>query len=373
MVLRSRVHFATLLLSICAIGFLLPDRLAARPPDCWEEDCEQPSCGDAICGSGESCSSCPDDCGICSGPICGNAACEAGESCSTCSMDCGTCATCGDQICQGGEDCATCAGDCGACSVCGDGICSGEDCGTCSQDCGTCARPGYWNCATYWSAYTTDRTMQGTHLECGWFTCSDRSHTTGRSWVDIVGGVSQTCEDNSTSFYGPLNGEWDMCDQSGFANQRSTGQQWITGVNQAWERFPQIGGCPPPPVVHMDRPFMSIYDLDYCFIKQIAGTINFSNFPLYATRLSGDCDDPYSNTVRYAFTGGDSVQCCGGDGPYQHCEGGCTNNKLCSDLQVVGSYTCTWYEPPPCRPRYDSCEPNDVCCDGGYCHDGICW
>lgn len=257
--------------------------------------------------------------------------------------------------------------------------------------------------------------MQGTHLECGWFTCSDHSHSAGESWVDIVGGISQTCEDHSTSFYGPHGGEWDMCDQYGFTNQRSTGQRWITGVNQHWDRFPQIGGCPPQPVVHMNHPFMSIYDLDYCFDKQLAGTIYFSNFPLHATRLAGDCDNPYSNVVRYAFTGGDSVKCCGGDqtcqtyeiarywdwscsaysycSDYQstcdfdtgecvqydtqcfqpHCEGGCSNNKLCSDLQVVGTYTCTWYEPPPCRPRFDSCGWGDVCCDGGVCHDGICW
>lgn len=47
-------------------------------------------CGDSVCVSPESCSTCPGDCGVC--PItCGNGVCDGGESCSTCPGDCGSC------------------------------------------------------------------------------------------------------------------------------------------------------------------------------------------------------------------------------------------------------------------------------------------
>ncbi|WP_437998992.1 hypothetical protein WMF26_02370 [Sorangium sp. So ce185] len=50
-------------------------------------------------------------------PSCGNGVCGGGESCSTCAADCGTCAPgCGDGVCSAGaEDCSSCASDCGAC------------------------------------------------------------------------------------------------------------------------------------------------------------------------------------------------------------------------------------------------------------------
>jgi hypothetical protein len=53
-----------------------------------------PMCGDGVC-SGESCSTCPSDCGVCT--VCGNGICEGGESCQTsggfgqCKDDCGCC------------------------------------------------------------------------------------------------------------------------------------------------------------------------------------------------------------------------------------------------------------------------------------------
>jgi type II secretory pathway pseudopilin PulG len=44
-------------------------------------------CGDGYCGTTESCSSCPQDCGACPA-VCGNDICEAGETCSGCIADC---------------------------------------------------------------------------------------------------------------------------------------------------------------------------------------------------------------------------------------------------------------------------------------------
>jgi hypothetical protein len=106
-------------------------------------------CGDGICDSGETCSNCPQDCGLC--PLtdyCGDGICGSGETCSNCPQDCGSCPTpppenyCGDGICGSGETCSSCPQDCGTCHICGDGVCSGtETCLNCEQDCGICITP----------------------------------------------------------------------------------------------------------------------------------------------------------------------------------------------------------------------------------------
>ena len=99
-----------------------------------------PVCGNGTCEAGESCSSCPGDCGACP-PVCGNETCEAGESCSSCPGDCGACPpVCGNGTCEVGESCSSCLGDCGACPpVCGNGSCEiGETCSNCVADCGAC-------------------------------------------------------------------------------------------------------------------------------------------------------------------------------------------------------------------------------------------
>jgi uncharacterized protein YkwD len=51
------------------------------------------SCGDGSC-NGETCETCPGDCGAC-GPSCGDGACDASESCDSCASDCGACSQCG--------------------------------------------------------------------------------------------------------------------------------------------------------------------------------------------------------------------------------------------------------------------------------------
>jgi hypothetical protein len=105
-------------------------------------------CGQGVCGTGLECSN-----GHCA-LACGNGACESnsGETCSTCAADCacnasslcanGRCAACGDQgepccanqTCRNGD---TCEG--GKCvQTCGDGACDaaiGENCSTCARDC----------------------------------------------------------------------------------------------------------------------------------------------------------------------------------------------------------------------------------------------
>jgi len=52
------------------------------------------SCGNETCSNGETCLTCPADCGSCpadSSPFCGDGTCNNGETCSSCSPDCGAC------------------------------------------------------------------------------------------------------------------------------------------------------------------------------------------------------------------------------------------------------------------------------------------
>ena len=97
-------------------------------------------CGNSICESSETCSTCPADCGTCP-PACGDGVCNGTETCSSCPADCGICPpVCGDLICNGTETCSTCPSDCGVCPpVCGDHFCNGtETCSSCPGDCGVC-------------------------------------------------------------------------------------------------------------------------------------------------------------------------------------------------------------------------------------------
>jgi hypothetical protein len=100
---------------------------------------EEPACGDGVCGSGEDCSSCAQDCGTCT---CGDGTCSPGE-CSSCASDCPGGCTCGD-VCSVGPpqdlSCGSCQDIvCSADSFCceqeWDGICVGEAEDLCGKDC----------------------------------------------------------------------------------------------------------------------------------------------------------------------------------------------------------------------------------------------
>ena len=104
-------------------------------------DCDGLQCGlDAACGV--SCGTCMGEAtceqGLCIQPpeVCGDGDCEAGESCGSCPEDCGAC--CGDGLCKDSESCLTCPDDCGQCPTeCADGSCDpGETCESCVEDCG---------------------------------------------------------------------------------------------------------------------------------------------------------------------------------------------------------------------------------------------
>jgi len=118
---------------------------------------------------GNSCSSCPQDCGVCKKLIgescdynsdcesgycvhnicrssltyCGDGYCDTGETCSNCELDCGKCKKSLGESCSYNSDCESgiCLhGTCRASTIfCGDGYCdSGEYCQTCPADCGEC-------------------------------------------------------------------------------------------------------------------------------------------------------------------------------------------------------------------------------------------
>jgi hypothetical protein len=104
------------------------------------------TCGNGTCDGGETCTSCPLDCGFC--PRCGDGTCDPTESCSSCPQDCGSCQTCGNGFCDNGENCLSCPGDCGVCPSCGDGRCNGtENCTNCPADCGQCVGCGDGHCS----------------------------------------------------------------------------------------------------------------------------------------------------------------------------------------------------------------------------------
>ena len=100
-------------------------------------------CGDGVCGGGETCESCEQDCGPCS-PGCGDNTCGAIESPCSCPADCGL--PCENEVC--GDD--GCGGSCGLCpgwqDACTGGQCicqincEGKECGAdgCGGECGDC-------------------------------------------------------------------------------------------------------------------------------------------------------------------------------------------------------------------------------------------
>jgi len=120
------------------------DSVMGETTSSCEKDCPQTTnirldtCGDKICQTTESKSSCSVDCGY---PwVCGDGICGGTETDWNCPQDCpkpeAPSVYCGDKICQSDENQRGCPIDCGYPWVCGDGICSGTDTSdNCPKDC----------------------------------------------------------------------------------------------------------------------------------------------------------------------------------------------------------------------------------------------
>lgn len=102
---------------------------------------------------------------------------------------------CGDGVCNNGETCLTCPGDCGDCpptGYCGDGYCgSGEDEANCCTDCG-CADPDLYTCEN--NTCTCTDSVVVPDSPCGSYT--DRCGTV-HDWGQCMAGevcVNNTCQ-----------------------------------------------------------------------------------------------------------------------------------------------------------------------------------
>lgn len=213
--------------------------------------------------------------------------------------------------------------------------------------------PGHWRCEQApWSAETTRREMRGpTRFECGGLRCGDLSHSQPSSWVDIVGGLSDSCEDHSPSFYGPDDGEWNGCLDAADA-QVSVGPQPIDGLDldaSFWPRpWDELAGPIATDALraalegrqdHLRDPFATVYDLDFCAFKQLIGTITWGEVPVVAHLRDGDPDDPRTRGwARFAIEGEAPLACSA-------LEGDCTN-VVCADLRVRTEVTCVWAPEP---------------------------
>ena len=65
------------------------------------------------CENEDNCGPSSPDAGM-QGPDCGNGVCETGETQTSCAQDCGAAPTCGDNVCNGSETATSCAVDCAA-------------------------------------------------------------------------------------------------------------------------------------------------------------------------------------------------------------------------------------------------------------------
>lgn len=197
---------------------------------CGDQSCDMPGetcqscpadcgacafCGDQICAAaaGETCGTCPQDCDVC--PGCGNGTCEPSESCETCPVDCTEgCGDpiCGDMFCNGSETCQLCPVDCGMCAdFCGDSACNGgEDCGSCPQDCGACASCPNGQCGE-------GESCQSCPDDCGECTCpcnpGDPNFNNFCYWPPNTGGCPMTmgggyCDPNGDGSY--QDGDWNQ-------------------------------------------------------------------------------------------------------------------------------------------------------------------
>lgn len=165
-----------------------------------------PGCGNGTCDKGETCTSCPNDCGACP-TRCGDGMCNGAETCSDCPVDCGACPTrCGDGMCNGSETCSDCPADCGACPP----TCNATACGECAGNptCGWCrttnscvARSGA-SCADLVTSASSCAVTPTTNITAA----CNVAMTTGVNDCGFVRVTTYTCTPGSTLTFGCTGG-----------------------------------------------------------------------------------------------------------------------------------------------------------------------
>jgi hypothetical protein len=225
-------------------------------------------CGNAVCESSESCSTCPGDCGACTS--CGNHVCETGETCTNCPTDC-SCVVCGNSICEAGETYLNCPADCDEPTTCGNGTCdAGETYATCPADCtcgnGTCeADESCVTCTADCGTCTTEATVSFTWyihgvqggVDVGWGTgvaqevcqlAQDLSGLTAppvvQIWLEETGDdVADTRIDFVCSAgQGTSSAFWDAGDSIKYAFALVDGSGALISQSTAWETQTLVAG-----------------------------------------------------------------------------------------------------------------------------------
>ncbi|MBI2552681.1 putative metal-binding motif-containing protein [Candidatus Uhrbacteria bacterium] len=140
-------------------------------------------CGNGSCEDGETCTSCPADCGTCPPPTCTPAwSCSGWSACS--------CSGTRTRTCADLNSCGTATGRpsiTSRCVVCGNGSCDcGETCASCSGDCGVCPPPPSCTCAD------GDRDGHYDPTRCGDSRCSPRDDCNDSN-AAIYAGAPEIC------------------------------------------------------------------------------------------------------------------------------------------------------------------------------------
>lgn len=150
------------------------------------------ACG-FVCSAGQVCIG-----GACSAR-CGDGTCNGGETCTSCPTDCGACsARCGDGMCNGGEACTTCPGDCGACAcTLGEGVaCTpGATAPNCCTGGRACANEGSFNAcvAPDGAACTRGEGCRAGSLCCGRACTPVSADVNNCGGCGVVCGAGQSC------------------------------------------------------------------------------------------------------------------------------------------------------------------------------------
>jgi hypothetical protein len=202
----------------CTIDEYCKDGACGNGTDICPAQCGNGSCQTA---KGETCATCPDDCGACSdgctesafpgceGCACEQCVCDANPACCTeawttecvaaCEA-CGSCTPCGDGTCSesDGETCESCPSDCGACPT-GCGAREEPGCAGCGcEECVCEASP--FCCEVAWDEACVELAALLCGAGCA-STCGDGACEPGESCEECVCALVPSC---CTTAWSPL-------------------------------------------------------------------------------------------------------------------------------------------------------------------------